>query len=222
MGKPIKATDRSKPWYRPGNRTSRPVGIRAKRERILIVCEGKKTEPNYFESIRSRLPRHLVEIDIEGEGMNTLSLVRNAVDRRRRAKESGHPFDQVWIVFDRDSFPAAAFDNAIHMAEAQDMHCAWSNEAFELWYLLHFEDRQSAMSRSQYKGQLTRHLGRKYEKNALDMYELLQELGDADLAIRRGNQLKKEHKGTPASSSNPCTTVGDLVEALNSFLNPQG
>ena len=50
----------------------------AERERILIVCEGAKTEPNYFRAIQEKLPPRVVEVEIAGEGHNTLRLVETA------------------------------------------------------------------------------------------------------------------------------------------------
>jgi len=111
-------------------------------EKILIVCEGEKTEPNYFMSINRFLPPGVVEIDIYGEGENTLSLVDTAISHKKRVNRKAkscpltRPYDQCWVVFDRDSFKADAFDNAIYKAEANDFNVAYSNEAFELWYLL--------------------------------------------------------------------------------------
>jgi len=78
MGKPVKLSDRDKRWYRPGGKTGRPRPYRQVRRRILIVCEGTKTEPLYFEAIRKILPPHIVSISIAGEGANTLSLVQRA------------------------------------------------------------------------------------------------------------------------------------------------
>ena len=49
--------------------------------------------------------------------------------------------------------------------------CAWSNEAFELWYLLHFQYYENAMARKDFKGLLESHLKPllgndfRYEKN---------------------------------------------------------
>jgi len=108
--------------------------------------------------------------------------VRRAQEIRNRRAEAGYPFDQVWVVFDRDSFPPDDFDNAIAMAEADKIKCAWSNEAFELWYIIHFEDRKSAMSRDEYQATLTHYLGKPYRKNAEDMFERLQRYGDRTVA----------------------------------------
>ena len=63
------------------NRT-RKVGTRATRDRILIVCEGTKTEPNYFEGFR------LTNVQIVGTGSNTHSVVKRALEEKRRAKRN--------------------------------------------------------------------------------------------------------------------------------------
>lgn len=107
--------------------SERKIETRELRERFLIVCEGGKTEPNYFKSFR--VPKNV--IDIYGLGANTTSLVEEAI--KLKNKDGG--YDQVWCVFDRDSFPKQNFNAAISSAKAQGIQVAYSNEAFELWYL---------------------------------------------------------------------------------------
>src|SRR4030042_2474948 len=104
------------------------------RKYFLIVSEGEKTEPNYFEAYKKILPKHLIEIKILGTGENTLKLLDTAL--KKAAQKS---YDEVWIVFDKDSFPDDNFDNTIFSAPSKKIKCAYSNEAFEIWYLLHFE-----------------------------------------------------------------------------------
>ena len=82
-------------------------GSNTKRRYFLIVCEGTKTEPNYFEALKKELPRGILEkIDIEGLGKNTLSIIEEAIKLREQAyKERNWIYDEVWAVFDKDSFP---------------------------------------------------------------------------------------------------------------------
>ena len=220
MGKPVKFSDRKTPWYQRDSKSqARRTAVMPERERILIVCEGEKTEPSYFKAIKAELPPHVVEVEISGEGDNTLRLVEKAQEMRDERASGSYPFDQVWVVFDRDSFPPSDFDNAITKAEADGIKCAWSNEAFELWYVLHFEYRNTAMPRTEYQDKLSDLIGRKYLKNALDMYQMLAEKGNQDQAIKWAKQLHREATAsqTPPSRSNPCTTVYALVEILNCF-----
>lgn len=119
-------------------------------------------------------------------------------------------------MLDRDSFPADHFDNAIAKAEANGINAAWSNEAFELWFLLHFEDRKTAMIRTEYQAKLSACLGVRYEKNDPATFERLTNCGDRNKANERAGRLKADHGAskTPPSGSNPCTTVHELVMAL--------
>ena len=113
---------------------SRKSATRDERKKILIVCEGEKTEPNYFRSFR--YPKDVVEVSVDGAGCETIRVVERAIERRDKANNSKNPYDEIWCVFDRDSFPKAHFYNALAMARKQSFRLAYSIEAFELWYLL--------------------------------------------------------------------------------------
>lgn len=217
MARPVKFTDRDKSWCRK-SAPKRLYKTRPLRERLLIVCEGEQTEPNYFQSLKAMLPPQVAEvIDIQGLGANTQSLVNAAKRQREKRRDTDYPYDEVWVVFDRDSFAPDMFDNAIYSAEQSGMKVAWSNEAFEIWYLLHFEDRQTGMNREEYKARLSQHLNQPYKKNDPDMYSKLQKAGNEELAHRRSRQRQIDHDDIPPHQANPCTTVNKLVEKLNTF-----
>ena len=107
----------------------RSVASRDLQPRILIVCEGERTEPRYLEAF----PVTSLTVEVHGTGRNTLSLVEEAARLHRKKR-----FDKVWCVFDRDSFPKEAFNAALQKARTLGFEVAWSNECFEVWYLLHF------------------------------------------------------------------------------------
>lgn len=196
---------------------------------ILIVSEGTKTEVNYFKAFpKMKLNSRIVQVDSRtdavGTGMNTVQVVREADRLVKEAEAAGasRKYDSVWVVFDRDSFDACKFDNAISMAEGRKYGCAWSNEAFELFYLLHFENRTASMSRKDYRKRITAYLskhipGFTYEKGETRMYEYLHKFGNEGAAVRfarAGEQLRLQ-QGTPPHAANPVTTVYKLVEFLN-------
>jgi hypothetical protein len=139
--------------------SQRKVDTREVRQRFLIVCEGEKTEPNYFRSFR--VPKNVAEIDVQGLGENPSKLVQSAKELKEQ-----EDYDQVWCVFDRDSWTVEDFNNAIKNANAQGFKVAYSNEAFELWYVLHFEFLNTGIPRSDYRQKLTSLLGREYQKNS--------------------------------------------------------
>jgi len=202
--------------------------------RVLIVCEGEETEPNYFrrwqkqlENIRGAAKAKVVsginvknfgdEIKIKGKGRNTISLVEKAIDIRN---QESIDYEQAWCVFDYDSF-RENYNPAIRKARAKDFEVAYSNEAFELWYWLHFDYLQSRTSRREYEEKLTERLGEKYEKNDPKMYEKLLKHPDADQqqAIKNAKKLKPSNKSARNyADHNPSTTVFELVESLNDLV----
>jgi len=148
-------------------------------------------------------------IEVIGIGANTLSLVKEAIKLNQKGD-----YDQVWCVFDKDSFTVENFNNALSLARQKGIDTAYSNEAFELWYLLHFDYHNSAITRGTYKSRLSGRLGFTYKKNNPDMYDLLEDKqGDA---IRNATKLLQEYgdQHRPAHD-NPSTTVHLLVQALN-------
>jgi hypothetical protein len=209
----------------------RQEGNRSQRQFFLIVCEGEKTEPLYFEAFKADLPKGVLEnltLDIEGEGKNTLSLIEEVMKiRERREKASGRQYDQAWAVFDRDSFPPEKFNSAIFKARAAnpEILCAWSNEAFELWYLLHFEFYQDAASRGFYQERLEQVISQRmgkafqYRKNDPGMYHLLKTWGNLDKASRWSKELEARHEGENFASHNPCTKIYRLVRELTDLAN---
>lgn len=187
------------------------------RKYYLIFTEGEKTEPNYFEKFKEQLPKNSVSIEILGAGDNTLSLLNQTISKKKKFAEANNfEYDSVWIVFDKDSFPADDFDNTIHKAKENKVKCAYSNEAFELWYLLHFHYYQDACNRNDYKNRLTSCLNEEYKKNSIEMYAML--LDRQKKAIDNAKKLFKIKKYLPYSKRNPCTTVFLLVEELNNLI----
>jgi hypothetical protein len=195
--------ERSKSYKR------RKVDARETRQRFLIVCEGAKTEPKYFLSFR--VPKDVVDVDVVGVGDNTFRVVQAAIDRK-----DGEKYDQVWCVFDRDSFPAQHFNEALRLAKANNISVAYSNESFELWYLLHFNFYSTAIHRADYITRLSTLLGRSYQKNSDTVYE---ELIDRQYqALDNARRLYALYSPSNPERDNPSTTVHLLVEELNRFL----
>jgi len=70
--------------------------------KILIICEGKKTEPIYFRGLKDHFRLNGVNIEITGEGVNPRKIVKRAKDFYYREKKSGDSYDKVYCVFDKD------------------------------------------------------------------------------------------------------------------------
>lgn len=209
------------------SKNRRKRNSKRKRKYFLIVCEGEKTEPNYFESLKEDLPKGVLtscRIDIEGTGRNTLSLVKESLNIKiQLEKETSLSIDKIWVVFDRDSFEPDNFNDAIALCKnnSPEIGCAWTNEAFELWYLLHFHYYNTAIDREMYQNLLEENLkskigeAYKYKKNSKETYDLLKENGSLELAIKFASKLEAGFKGrNDFANHNPCTKVHHLVAEL--------
>ena len=189
---------------------------------ILIVCDGQNTEPSYFNQFRLASARVIAV----GEGNNTTSTVQQAIQLSRQ-----QVYDQVWCVFDRDSFPANNFNNAVARAEAHGLHVAYSNQAFEYWLLLHFENNDGhPMPRTDYMARLNAHLepfGLRYDGNGTkligpELFALLQAAEPISgrtrrkMAIGRARKIDQEwnSQGTPPAQQESTTLVYKLVQEI--------
>lgn len=199
--------------------------------RYLIVCEGGRTEPNYFEGIKNRINakysnsvrvEEKIEIDIEGTGRSAIDLVNYTEYMINR---SVMPYGNVWVIFDKDDNTDQDFNDDINRAHSKGYKTGWSNEAIELWFLLHFEYMNTGITRQQYYDKLTKHFKQfgieKYEKNMKDIFELLMDKGCLDEAIKRAERLLKMHEEKrnirSKAKMNPATTVFELVKELRTY-----
>ncbi len=211
----------------------RHAGCRPKGRYYLIVCEGTKTEPNYFNRMRTHLSGgEGSKVVVVGAQDNTLRLVDRAREEiAARNKSDNPPFYHVWLVFDKDSFPNDHFDNTIALTRIEDgkfgmegdvlnphWHAAWSNEAFELWYLFHFQDNVGGgITRDRYEKMLSEHLGFSYRKNAEDMFDIL--LPRMLAAIERAERaFLRWSADVPCHRRNPATAVYELVKNLMLYI----
>lgn len=200
---------RSSTRARARGHTQRIVGGREVRQRFLIVCEGEHTEPNYFRAFQVAG----MVVKVEGVAESTLRLVEDA---QKRSAEGD--YDQVWVVFDRDDSTPDQIHRAIDLATRLGFRVAFSNQSFELWYLLHFDYHNVALTRRDCCQRLSNLLGYKYAKNSSILYqELLQR---QELAIRNAQRLMNEYDPWRPAHHDPSTTVHELVEELNKHRRP--
>lgn len=193
---------------------------RQRQVRFLIVCEGTKTEPNYFKALVQGSMSDVRKEDIQGVGMGTVALIKETKEiKHDLEKKNNMQFDRVWVVFDKDDFQD--FNQAITMAEGLGYGSAWSNEAFEVWYCLHFAYLNTGNSRAKYIKQIEKALKNKsrdnsftYTKGDPDIYSLLQKYGNENMAKKYAEKLRKSFNNTNYATHNPCTMVDKLVDEL--------
>lgn len=193
----------------------RASGQRIVKQTFLIVCEGEVTEPEYFNSFR------LTSANVKaiGEGMNTVSLVNEAIITRDAERRKGRNYDQYWVVFDKDDFSDSDFNAAIQMARANGFKVAYSNQAFEYWYLLHFNLYQGAIHRSRYADMLTNLLGFKYGKSKGDSTRVFNAIYPRrQTAINNARKVMSMFNISNPAKEESSTTVYKLVEQLLMYI----
>lgn len=162
---------------RPRNNSVRRMKKRSVGSKIFIYSHAEVAEPVYLNSlkdhVRSRLmlkvryinawsPQELIE--------KVLALKETNTGINGHEEDSG---DQVWCVFDIDSFcddPAEKIrlEVLIKRAHESGIKIAYTNQCFELWYLMHFITPVAPISRgSHLNGMIARH----FKKNKLGDYE---------------------------------------------------
>ena len=187
---------------------------------VLIVCEGTKTEPNYFEAFAEKQQGVIVyDFEVKGLGRGTKDVVEKAINLK-----SKNNYDRVWAVFDKDEFPAKDFNDAITLGNQNGIEVAWSNEAFELWYLYHFHNVTTGVSRKQYEEKISIAVNSspkykskkkyKYAKKDPNNFEIMTTYGSMDAAMKYAEAKHREYTDTRYSIQNPCTTVYRLVRQL--------
>jgi len=198
-------------------------------EKWLFVCEGSCTEPNYIESLirfaNAKTESTKLFYRIEGNGRNTISLVKSVDDLLSEIEsfkiKSDIPYGQVFVLFDKDSFGEDNFDNAIRMASARGYLPIWSNECFELWFILHYEYLNADTGRKSYFKKLNEHLGViNYEdEKAIDVFSIIHSRKRIMDALRNAEKLNETFCHEPSYSKRvPCTQMFVLIRAFEKRL----
>ena len=149
------------PKFRQAAKLARKLGRKAPGRRVLVVCEGEKTETQYLEEIRKvqRLPPRNVFVTHEG-----VTHPRGIVDQAKNLFDVGgndfgpKAFEIVAAVFDRDDHDT--YHDALDQMARVDAMRLKNDEGrrvrflsipsvpcFELWLLLHFQDQPSPLHR---------------------------------------------------------------------------
>jgi hypothetical protein len=189
----------------------------AKREpkhRILVVCEGKVTEPEYFKALQHEFRNRLVHVEIDKQAGVPLTVVKRAIDMDSRATEEAEQnrdgdlkYDDVWCVFDVDEHPKLT--EALELAQTSGVNVAVSNPCIELWALLHFREQNEQIHRHDAQRALKKFMP-KYDK-LLDFDRM--KAGYTE-AVERARSLQKTAKTTGEPNRNPSTGVHLLTELI--------
>ena len=203
----------------PRNAVARKRHTREPYDRVLIVCEGAKTEPNYFTELANHYKLSTANVEIVGSGSDPLEIVKKGKELQHKERRTGEKYDRVYCVFDQDEH--TRFQEASMLAEKNDFRLGRSWPCFEFWILLHFCFTRRPYSRSQGRSSAEnciRDLRQRWPDYEKARSGIFLELRDAmDRAMKHANRAKidAEQTGEP----NPSTEVHRLVTYLGKLKN---
>ena len=74
---------------KPKGRLRRPRPSRQPYDRVLVVCEGARTEPLYLKQVLNHYRLSTANIEVLGTGTDPVSLVNRAKKRAREEVKKG-------------------------------------------------------------------------------------------------------------------------------------
>ncbi len=187
------------------------------KKHLYIFTNGEKTEYEYFRLLKDWLKNKgeyqlIIKKGIKGSFEN---LVNQVIKPKKPKHFSAKDGDEIWLVFDIDNEIVENFNKfklALDLAKAKKLNLAWSNECFELWFLLHFQDLNSKISRNDYHKKLKDFCKKEcleYHKNQ-DLEKLFEILkSKIAIAIKNAKKIDKEK-----FDKNPSTEIYKIVEKL--------
>lgn len=199
----------------PDLKRSRPH--REPKRRFILFCEGKKTEPAYFDAIKRACSSALIDVEIVPAVGVPYTIAESASQRARseglarssrRRMNSFEETDQVWAVFDRDEHPR--FNDAVMLCNQVGVHVARSNPCFELWLILHEQDHdryETRQATQKLLEQIRPDYAREHGK-APNCDDLVTRVEQAEQRAQ-AQLARREDSGIPFG--NPSTTVGHLT-----------
>lgn len=191
-----------------------------------LFFNGEVAEPQYFEGFNNlpsnfRIKLHRMAKDKSEAPWQLIDrAIKVKADLEEDEKFNSKDGDEAWCLFDVDDYLKQSpqkFNEAIKKAEKNGIKLCWSNQCFEIWFLLHFEYCESIISRKNYDQKLQKYFkkecgGFSYQKNC-DVFDELYVLQEK--AIKNAEKLFKSH---PNLHDNPSTTVFEIVRNLKNLM----
>lgn len=199
---------------RAGRRTpdlKRSGPNREPKRRFVLFCEGRNTEPAYFEAVKRAFSSTLIAVE-GGVGVPmTVAKEATAEAKSRKQKDSFEKGDRIWAVFDRDAHPR--FEEAVALCKQHGVGVARSDPCFELWLILHERNYDQPCDRREAQRELE-HLRPEYDRRRRKMPDCADMVRRVEEAENRAEAQQRHRKEERTPHGNPSTTVFRLTRAI--------
>lgn len=188
---------------------------KATRKRLLIVCEGSKTEPHYFKEMRQELRLKTADVTVCGEecGSDPVSVFKYAV---QKFEEEECKYDEVYCIIDTDDHKNLSQALTLIRQKGNPFVSIVSSPCFEFWLILHHLPHQKSFRATSTKsiGQVVesalRKLDKAYQKGKPGVWGRYR--SKVDSALVNSKAIHKVAKST--GNLNPSTEIHVVVESL--------
>jgi hypothetical protein len=183
----------------------------------LIVCEGSRTEPDYFKALIHKflLPGISVHV-MSSDDSEPINVVELAIAKKKKGVAPGLPYSQIWCVTDVEVPPHRTLGEAKDKAASvNNLELILTNPSFEYWFLLHFAKVVTPFQSNTDLQSKLKQFHPTYKKTRIG-FDILFPLTESAI-IRSKEVLKEQHNDTEdLSDCNPSTHVHKIVEYLQS------
>ncbi|CAK0751036.1 RloB-like protein [Azospirillaceae bacterium] len=200
---------------------------REPKRRFFIFCEGKNTEPAYFEAIKCRFCGADIKLELIPSAGVPFTLAGKAAElakqlnRGRQKRDSFEKNDQIWAVFDRDEHPN--YTEAVQLCESNGVRVGRSNPCFELWLILHDQEFHRPVDRHAVQSHL-QSIQPDYDPGKDKTLDCLLLMDRVEATEKRAEILLARRKQERDPFGPPSTTVGHLTREIRtaaaSFCRP--
>ena len=190
--------------------------IRNPKSKILIAAEGKnKTEKTYFSNFENGKKSYNITY-ARGNNTDPLKLVKMLIKEINELNLDLNDDDIAYCIFDTDTDPNKnkIIEEAIQLANKNNIKVITSSPCIELWFLLHYEYTTANMNNEEVIKRLKDYYP-KYEKN-VNIYSNI--IDKIDTAIERSKKSEKYQIENGNSigtvEANPNSEIYKIVEYL--------
>lgn len=202
----------------------RRASRRSSYDKVLIVCEGEKTEPNYFNELVHYYKLNTANVEIDGScGSSPRSVLKRAEKLAKIEQDKGDSYDRVYCIFDKDTHETYEETRSkIALKKPSGLFFdIVSVPCFEYWLLLHFQYTTKpfcAKGNSSIANEVLKEL-----KNVLPQYSkgdkkvFCELLGQLEFAKKNAQRALKSVKNN--FTDNPSTHIHELIDYLQNLQN---
>ncbi|HET6426862.1 MAG TPA: RloB family protein [Phycisphaerae bacterium] len=212
----------------PGSGRLRRRRPRTLSPRLIVACEGERTEYEYLTRLDQSIKQRRAALKVlAGRRTDAVGVVEAAIRQRSSDREnqsfSRRDGDRVYAILDvepHDPSKAGKLEAALRLAGSEDVRVLLSNPSFEFWLLCHVAQARELCRAFRDPGSLDRELRKRLGHGKDDLHSnpalFDRLLPNAPRAVLVARHVHEQHHNNvdDLRGSNACTTVYKLIAYL--------